>query len=66
MDLIADEDSVPSGESFTSPTTKGSGLVMPNIAAGSVHGIWSRRSAANTAALDNDDVTITIEGDTPA
>ena len=66
MELIADEDTAPSGESFSSPTTKGAGLVMPNIPAGSVHGIWVRRTAANSAALDNDDVTIKVEGDTAA
>ena len=65
-DEIADEDTAPSGESFSSPTSKGAGLVMPNIPAGEVHQIWVRRTATNSAALDNDDVTFTVEGDTPA
>jgi len=65
-DEVADEDTAPSGESFSSPTTKGGGLVIANIPAASVAAIWVRRTATNSAALDNDDVTISVEGDTPA
>ena len=61
---IANESSAPAGVSFSSPTTKGVGLSIGNIAAGSVQAIWVRRTAANTAAKDADGVTVRVEGDT--
>lgn len=63
---IADENTAPATQTFTSPTTKGTGLAIGNIPAGSVAAIWIRRSAANTAAVDSDGVTIRCEGDTAA
>lgn len=65
-DEVADESTAPSGESFSSPTTKGGGISLGDIAAGEVYAIWVRRTAANTAALDNDGATIRVEGDTAA
>lgn len=66
METIADENTAPSGPTFSAPTTKGTGLALSNIVAGNVKGIWIRRTAANTAALNNDGVTIRCEGDTAA
>lgn len=63
---IADENTAPATQTFTAPTTKGTGLAIGNIAAGSCAGIWIRRTAGNTAAVDNDGVTIRCEGDTAA
>jgi hypothetical protein len=63
---VADESTAPSGQTFTSPTTKGTGLSVGNIGPGQVAAIWVRRTAANTAALDSDGVTIRFEGDTAA
>lgn len=63
---VADESTAPSGQTFTAPTTKGTGLSIGNIPAGSVAAIWIRRTAANSAALDTDGVTIRCEGDTAA
>jgi len=63
---VADENTAPSAQSFSSPTSKGTGLALGSIPAGSVIGIWVRRSAANTTALDNDGVVIRVEGDTAA
>jgi len=65
-DEVADESTAPSGESFSSPTTKGTGLTVGDIAAGYCRAIWVRRTAANTSALDSDGVTIRVEGDTAA
>ncbi len=67
-DAIADESTAPGAGvgAFSSPTTKGTGLALGNIAAGYCRAIWVKRTAANTAALDNDDVTIRCEGDTSA
>ncbi len=63
---VANESTAPSSQTFTAPTTKGTGLAIGNIPAGSVAAIWVRRTAANTAAVDNDGVTIRCEGDTAA
>ena len=63
---VANEDTAPTAQTFSSPTTKATGLAVSDIAAGQVKGIWVRRTAANSAALDNDDVTLTVEGDTSA
>lgn len=67
-DEIADESTAPGSGvgSFSSPTTKAGGISLGNIAAGQVKGIWVRRTAANTAAVDNDGATIRCEGDTAA
>jgi hypothetical protein len=64
---VANESTAPAGVSFSAPTAKGSGIALGvDIPAGSVKAFWVRRTAANTVALDNDGVTIRIEGDTAA
>lgn len=65
-DEVANENTAPSGESFSSPTTKATGLSIGDLAAGECRAIWVRRTAADSAALDNDDVTIRAEGDSAA
>lgn len=65
--IIANEDTAPSGVgSFSSPTTKSAGLAVGDIPAGSCVAIWVRRTATNSAAQNNDGVTLRIEGDTAA
>lgn len=64
---IATEITAPTGVSaFSGPTTKATGLALSDIAAGSCKGIWLKRAAANTVALDSDGATIRVEGDTAA
>lgn len=65
-DAIASETTAPGAGvgAFSSPTTSGTGLSLGNIAAGSCRAIWIRRTAANTAALSADGVTIAVTGDT--
>lgn len=65
-ETVADESTAPSGESFSSPTTKGTGLALGNLVAGNVRAIWVRRTATNSAAQNADGVTIRVEGDTAA
>lgn len=67
-DSIATELIAPTGTgtSFSAPTVKASGLSLSDIAAGYCRAIWIKRSAANTSAVDNDGVTIRVEGDTAA
>lgn len=63
--VIASETTAPSGVSaFSSPTTAGTGLSLGNIAPGQCRAFWVRRTAANTAALSGDGVTIAVAGDT--
>lgn len=63
---IASKTTAPAASSFSSPTTKGTGLAVGNLPNGQVRAIWVRRTAANTAAVDSDGVTIRVEGDTAA
>lgn len=50
--------------SFSSPTTAGTGLSLGNIPVAQCRAFWVRRTAANSAALTADGVTIGISGDT--
>lgn len=61
---VANEDTAPAGVSFSSPTTAGTGISLGDIGVGECRAIWIRRTAANTAALSNDGVTIAVSGDT--
>lgn len=67
-DEIANEDTAPGAGvgSFSSPTSKGTGLSLGNIPAGSCRAVWVRRTTANNAAVDSDGATIRCEGDTSA
>lgn len=65
--LIASETTTPTGVgAFSSPTTVATGLALGNLTAGQVRGVWVRRTAANSSALDADGVTIGVAGDTAA
>src|SRR5687767_132851 len=44
--IIANEDAAPAGVSFSSPTTKSTGLNIGNLAAGQCIGVWVRRTTA--------------------
>jgi len=66
MERLPDDTTAPTGESFSAPTTKGTGLSIGNLTSDQVHGIWVRRTATNSAAQSNDGVTIRCEGDTEA
>jgi hypothetical protein len=62
---IATETTAPAGPlTFTSPTTFAAGVALGDIAVAFVKGLWVRRTAANTAALTADGVTLAITGDT--
>jgi hypothetical protein len=63
-DQVANENTAPSGETFSSPTTKGAGLSIGDLTPDQVRAIWVRRTATNSAALNNDGATIRAEGDT--
>lgn len=62
---IANETTAPTGVSaFSAPTTLATGVALSDIPATQVKAFWVKRTAANTAALSNDGVTIAVGGDT--
>lgn len=63
---IANKNTAPAGVTFSAPTTKATGLALGNIPPGQVKAFWIRRTAANTTAVNNDGVTVTVAGDTTA
>jgi len=66
-ETIANENTAPSGESFSSPSSKGTGLSLGDLDAGEFYPIWIRRTVtAGAAAYDSDSVLLRVEGDTAA
>lgn len=64
---IATETTTPTGVgAFSTPTTDGTGLAIASLAPGQVKGIWVRRTATNSAAMNGDGFTIAASFDTPA
>lgn len=67
---IANETTAPAGVgAFGSPTSRAAGATahaLGNIGPGQVRAVWVRRTAANSAALDADGVTIAVACDTAA
>ncbi|MCW8884155.1 MAG: hypothetical protein OQK12_02725 [Motiliproteus sp.] len=64
-ETVANEDTAPSGESFSSPTVEGSALSFGDMAAGEHYPLWVRRTVPSfQAALSNDTVVLRIKGDT--
>lgn len=63
---IANKDTAPAGVVFSSPTTKATAVVLGDLGPGQVRAVWIRRTATNSAAQNNDGVTIRVEGDTAA
>jgi hypothetical protein len=61
---IANTTTAPAGVTFSSPTTAATGIALGTIPVGNVRAFWVRRTAANTAALSNDGVTLSTSGDT--
>jgi hypothetical protein len=61
---IANRTTAPAGVTFSSPTTAAGGVAMGTINFGNVRGLWVRRTAANSAALSNDGVTLAVSVDT--
>ena len=65
-DEVTNETTAPSGETFSSPTTKATGLALSNLPAGQCRAVWVRRTATYSAAINADGVTLRVEGDTAA
>lgn len=63
---IANENTAPTGEAFSTPTTKATGLAVANVGPGQCFAIWVRRTTTNSAALNNDGAIVEYSGDTAA
>jgi hypothetical protein len=61
---IANATTAPAGVTFSAPTTAATGIALGTIPVANVKAFWIRRTAANTAALSNDGVTLGLSGDT--
>lgn len=63
---VVDEGTAPSGVVFSAPESKGAGLAIGDLPAGYCKGVWIRRNAYNTSAVNNDGLTLRVEGDSAA
>lgn len=64
---IADEDTAPSGTTFSTATNEGASLSIGDLDAGEWKAIWIKRIVDSSAAAYNaDGMTITVKGDTAA
>ena len=65
METIANENTAPSGETFTDSATEGAALSMGTIASGQRYGFWIKRAiTAGTAAKTNYSFVIKVKCDT--
>jgi hypothetical protein len=66
-DSVANETTAPSAVgSFSSPTTKATGLSLGNLPAGQCRAVWVRRTPLNVGARAVDGTLPRVEGDTAA
>ena len=62
----ANENTAPTGVTFSRPTTKAAGLAIGNIPAGSKKAVWIRRTVSAGATAASDSGSIRVEGNTVA
>jgi hypothetical protein len=63
---VANENTAPTGPTFSAPTTKSAGITIPDLAPNDYIAVWIRRTAANTVAVNADGGTLRYEFDTTA
>lgn len=67
IETIANESTAPAGETFSAPTSFGTGLSLGNLAAGQAHGVWIKRIVSAAAAAANaNPYTLSVQGETAA
>ena len=67
IETIGNENTAPSGETFSQPSSYATGLDMGNIPNGQRYGLWIRRTVdAGAAAVNDDTTTISVGLDTAA
>ena len=70
-ETISNENTAPSGETFTNPTAYSGGLSLDDggtgLPSGSYHAVWVKRNvAAGQVAVDNVTFILSVQGDTAA
>jgi hypothetical protein len=65
-ETIANENTAPSGETFSTPTTEGGGLAPADIPASQHYPLWFRRTVGAAAGASNDQFTLSVSFDTVA
>lgn len=63
---IANENTAPSGVTFSQPTTKGGGVSLGDIPPGQHRALWLRRTIPSSASASTDTGDYRVEGDTAA
>lgn len=61
---IADENTSPTGTSFSSAANEGAGLSLGDLAPGATKAVWIKRIVTAAAAAANDSFTLRVKGDT--
>lgn len=61
---VANENTAPSGVTFSSPTSKGTGLALGSIPAGQHKAVWIRRTVPAAAGAAAGSFSVRVEGDT--
>lgn len=60
---ITNEGTAPASQSFSAPSTKAGGLLIGDLLPNYVRGIWIRRTATNSTALESDGADLRVGGD---
>ena len=63
---VADENTAPTGVTFSQPAAKGAAIALGNIPAGQHRAVWLRRAIAAASAASNDTYSLRVECDTAA
>lgn len=66
VNVYSSELSPPTGVVFSAPTSKTNGLSLGSLPPSSCRAVWVKRMATNSVAVNNDGITIRVEGDTTA
>ena len=61
---VTDENTAPSGVTFSAPTNLAGGLSLGDLAPGATKAVWARRTVTAVAAAANDGATLRVQGDT--
>jgi hypothetical protein len=66
-ETVANENTAPSGETFSAPANKGAGLTIGDIPAGQHMAVWVKRIISASAVFyTSDNVILKVEGETVA
>lgn len=63
---VANENTAPTGVTFSAPANFAAGLALGTIPAGQHKAVWVRRTVGALAAAANDGFTLRVQGDTAA